>query len=110
MTFKEIASMIDSAGIPNAYNQFDETGQEPPYICFIYSGSNDMMADQTNYQKIEGLRIELYTDEKDFELEEKVEAALNGAGLVYTRNEIYIESEQLYQVVYEADVLITQEV
>lgn len=109
MTFKEIASMIDSVGIPNAYNQFDETGQEPPYICFIYSGSNDMMADQTNYQKIEGLRIELYTDEKDFELEEKVEAALNGAGLVYTRNEIYIESEQLYQVVYEADVLITQE-
>lgn len=110
MTYKEIANMIRGVGVPYAYNQFDATGQEPPYICFLYTGDNDMKADQTNYQKIEQLTIELYTEQKDFELEARVEAALKAAGLVYSRNEIYIESEQLYQEVYEADVLITQEV
>lgn len=109
MTYQEIASMIAGIGIPNAYYQFDETGQEPPFICFMYSADNDIKADSQNYQKIEQLTIELYTNQKDFELEERIEDTLNEAGLVYTRNEIYIEEEQLFQEVYDVDVLITKE-
>lgn len=110
MTHKEVATMIASVGKPYAYYQFpDDTGQQPPFICFFYSNNNDVLADDTNYQKIEHLVIELYTDNKDFALEASVEAALNLNGLVYSRDEEYLDSERMFEVVYESDVVITEE-
>ena len=110
MTFKQIATMISSIGFPFAYYQFPEgTAQAPPFICFYYSGDNDAKADNSNYQKIENLVIELYTDNKDFEAEALVESALRSAGLVWSRNEGNIDSEKLYQVVYETNVLIADD-
>lgn len=111
MTYKNIATMIAGIGIPYAYYQFPEgTGQAPPFICFFYENDNDVKADQSNYQKVEHLVVELYTTTKDFEHEQAVEAALKNAGLVYSRNEVFIDDEKLYQEVYEADVLINEEV
>ena len=110
MTFKEISEMIASIGLPYAYYEFpDNTGQAPPFICFWFPRDNDFKADGTNYQKIERLVIELYTDNKDFAQEAAVESVLSANGLVYTRNETHIDSERMYEVVYETDVIITPE-
>lgn len=111
MTFKEVATMISGIGLPFAYYQFPEgTAQSTPFICYFYSGDNDVKADNSNYQKIEHLNIELYTDEKDFDSEAAVESALASAGLVWSRQETYLDDEHLYMVLYESDVVITQEV
>ena len=110
MTYAEIASMIASAGFPTAYYQFpDGTEQAPPFICFFYPESRDMYADDSNYQKIEHLAIELYTDNKDFAAEAAVEAALRGAGMTWTRSEAWLDSERMQEVIYETDVVITEE-
>lgn len=110
MTFKDIAQLIDDIGYPSSYYQFTEdTAKAPPFICFFYEGDNDVVADNSNYQKIERLILELYTNEKDFAAEAAVENALNNAGLVYTREESFIDSEKLFMVIYSTDVLITQE-
>lgn len=110
MTFKDIATLIDGIGYPSSYYQFTEdTAKAPPFICFFYEGDNDVVADNSNYQKIERLILELYTNEKDFAAEAAVENALNNAGLVYTREESFIDSEKLFMVIYSTDVLITQE-
>lgn len=110
MTFQEVATTIRSIGFPFAYYQFPEgTAQAPPFICYFYSGDNDFKADNSNYQKIEHLNIELYTDEKNFEAEAQIENVLKSAGLVWSRSEEYIDSERLYLVVYELDIMITQE-
>ena len=102
--------MINSIGIPYAYYQFpDGTGQACPFICFFFSDSNDLAAENTNYQKIRTLNIELYTDNKDFALEETVETVLNSNGLVYDRSESYLDSERMFMVVYTTDILITEE-
>lgn len=109
MTHAEIKTMLASVGVPTAYYQFPEdTGQQPPFICFFYNYNNDFLADDTNYQKIEHLIVELYTDNKDFELEAAVEAALSLNGLVYSRDEEYLGDEQMQLVVYEMDVVITE--
>lgn len=108
MTRTEIAQMLDGIGLPVAYYSFPETGQAPPFICYFYSGDNDFLADDSNYQKIDHLNIELYTDNKDFTTEATIEAALSGAGLVYTRAETYIDGEKLYEAIYETDVVITE--
>lgn len=110
MTYKEVATMINSIGIPYAYYQFpDGTAQACPFICFFFSDSNDLAAENTNYQKIRLLNIELYTDNKDFALEETVETVLNSNGLVYDRSESYLDSERMFMVVYTTDILVTEE-
>lgn len=110
MTYKEVATMVSTIGLPYAYYQFTEqTAKAPPFICFYFSGDSDFTADNTNYQRIRPLTIELYTDNKDFTLEETVENVLNTNGLVYSRMESYIDTEQMYMVVYTTDIIVTEE-
>lgn len=107
MTYKEIAAMIESIDLPYAYYQFPEgTGQEPPFVVFFYSNIDDLYADESNYQRIVTLNIELYTREKDFEKEATVEGILQNSGLSYYKEENYIDSEKMYQIAYEMEVII----
>ena len=107
MTLQEVANMVSSIGIPFAYHHFPEnTEQQPPFICYYYPQSNDMIADNTNYQKINELIIELYTDNKDFDLEETVETVLKANDFVYSREETYIDTEKMYMVVFNMGVII----
>ena len=113
MTYADVKTMLDGVEIsegvpvPNAYYQFEEdTGIVPPFICFYYTGSRDMYADNSNYQKIDHLVVELYTKEKDFSLEAALESALNAAGLTWSREETRLDSERMYVEVYDMDVII----
>lgn len=108
MTHKEVNLMVKSMGLPYAYYQFPEnTAKAPPFICYFYSGSKDLYADQENYQRIEELNIELYTKSKDFNLEASIEAILKANGFTYSRQDSYISDEKMWQIAYEMDVLIT---
>ena len=110
MTTKEVATMVASIGIPYAYYQFPEgTEQSCPFICFFFSSSDDLVADNTNYQPIRQLSIELYTDDKDYTTEATVETTLNTSGLVYSREETYLGSERMYMVTYTTEIVITEE-
>lgn len=55
------------------------------------------------YHSFKKLDIELYTDEKSPETEEKVEEILFQHNIYYTKTETWIESEKLYEVLYEMD-------
>lgn len=108
MTYKQIASMVSSIGLPYAYYQFPEgTAQAPPFVVFFYADTDDVFADDTNYQRIATLNIELYTSEKDFATESTVEQILTNNNLTYYKEENYIDSEQMWQIAYEMEVLIT---
>jgi hypothetical protein len=98
--------MISGIGLPYAYDHFgkEDHPDGPPFICFLYTGSDNFFADGKVYQKITGLRVELYTDEKDFALERSVEAALDAAGLCWNSSETWIESEHMYEVVYSTEI------
>ena len=47
------------------------------------------------------MRIELYTDFKDPSVEKRVSAVLDSHGILYARNEVWIEDEKLYEVAFE---------
>ena len=53
------------------------------------------------FQKLD---IELYTDIKNPELEKQVESVLKKRKIYYTKSEVWIESEKLYEVLYETEV------
>lgn len=110
MTFKEVATMVREIGLPFSYYQFnDNTAVEPPFVVFYYPEDFDLKADGTNYQKIESLIIELYTDNKDFENEAAVESVLKEHGLAWSRVETYIDSEKMYLVTFNTSILIEED-
>ena len=107
MTYQEINTMVGSIGIPYAYYQFPVgTDLACPFVCFYFGYSADFAADNTNYQRIRPLIVELYTDNKDFELENTVESVLSENGFFYTREEAYIDSERMNMVTYTTEVMI----
>lgn len=110
MTYTEVYEMISSIGLPCAYNHFPKnTEQSPPFICFLYGDRHDLLADDTNYSHIQSLSVELYTDNKDFTIENTVEETLNNNGLVYQKSEEYLESEYMYMIIYDTEFVLTEE-
>lgn len=113
MTIKECANMIkdiaDAIGVKFTYYQWREgSAPNPPYILFYFPGTNNFGADGIVYQKINELNIEFYTDEKDFEKEAVIEQKLAEYGLFYDKNESYIDSEKMYEVLYQMEVIINE--
>ena len=110
MTYKEIAEIIESIGFPFVYYQFPQ-GNVPqlPYVIYYYPNSENFGADDHVYQNIQNLNIEVYTKEKDFAVEKQVEDVLNKHFLFWNKNESYITSENMYEVIYETGGLIDGE-
>lgn len=106
MTYQEIATMIGTVGLPFAYDHFTETAQAPPFICFMYPEGDDFIADNKNYKTIKRLQIELYTDNKDFALEHRLEGILKSYELPYSDDEAYLDDEHMYMHTYNTEVVI----
>lgn len=100
-----VIQMLKAIGVPYAYDHFSEKeAVKPPFIVYRYPSSNNFVADARVYFKIDALHIELYTDKKNPDLEERVEENLNRYGFIYFKHEVWIDTEKMYQVLYETEV------
>lgn len=107
MRYKDIDTMISLFGLPYDYYQFDrKTKQEPPFICWMIDGIDDLYADNINYQNIARLVIEFYSDDKDFETELCIESHLKDFGMSYAKEETYLDSERMHETIYTMEVVI----
>ena len=98
---EKIAAVLEKIGLPFAYEHFAEgESPNPPFICYLIPNSDNCSADGRVYYKINEIHIELYTDCKDLSAEQKVEAVLDEHGIFYEKTEVWIESENLYEVLY----------
>ena len=105
MTKAEVPQMLKEMGLPFAYDHFAEgEAVDPPFLIYLYPRANNFSADGVAYYKKDRLQIELYTDKKDIELEEMVEAVLDKCGFFYSKSEEWISSEKMYEVLYETEV------
>ena len=106
MTYDDIVEMLEEANLPLAYDHFAEgESPDPPFLCFLFPGSDNLFADDTVFQKIDELNIELYTDKKDPGTETRIETTLNAHELPYEKSEVWIESEKLYEVLYQTQII-----
>lgn len=110
MTYEEVKTMMESMGFPTAYYQYP-INQVPslPFTVFYYPNTNNFAADNEVYTKIESLNIELYTANKSFADEETVESVLKANNLVWQKSETYLDSEHMYEVLYEMEIYINGE-
>ena len=78
-----IVELLSECGYPFAYDHFAEGhAADPPFICYLVPRSDNFAADGIAYHKINVVHIELYTDKKDLAVEGKVEAVLDGHGIM----------------------------
>lgn len=97
-----VEEILNEVGINYHYHHFEEEeAVAPPFICWIVPNSDNFVADGKVYHRADEVHIELYTDLKDFELEEKIEVVLEQREIPWEKSEVYIESEKLYETVYE---------
>lgn len=107
VTYKGIDDMIASLEIPYAYYQFPKgTAQPTPFVCFYFSDQSGLLADNINYVRIVRLVIELYTDDKRFDLENAIHNLLTENEIPYQQYESYIDTEQMLLNTYEMEVYL----
>lgn len=105
MTIENLVEMLQEMEIPFAYDHFAEgESPEPPFICYLIPGSDNFAADGKVYFKMNEVRIEMYTDFKDLDLESRVEGVLDGHEIFYNKSETWIQSEKLYEVMYSFEM------
>ena len=101
MNISDVKERLKSTGFPVAYRAFEKP-TVPPFIVYLSEGDNNFAADGTVYFAAHQIRIELYTARRDLSAEGKVEAVL--ADVYYEKSVIYIESEKVYETIYELEV------
>ena len=107
MLYNDIAELLQEIGLPYGYRAFEpeDAPAGPPFICYLLASGRPEPADNKNSVTLETLTLELYTDQKDPELEKQVESVLTARGLVFTREETWIESEKMQETVYTMEVV-----
>lgn len=108
---ENILNILAAVGLPFAYDHFAEgESPQPPFICYLLPGSDNFAADGSVYFKRSEVRLELYTDKKDPALEQQVEDVLDEYHIFYNKTETYIPSERLYEVLYQFETEVNQNV
>jgi len=105
MNLIELREILEATGMPVAYLHFVETEEQPlpqpPFIVYLVAYSSNFLADNQVHHEIDVVQIELYTDKKDLDAENKLANILNANELPFATTETFISEENLYQKIYE---------
>ncbi len=102
MTNGELYSLLKTIGIPIAYKVFSEDEQQsPPFAVYYRAGCENTYADDKVYIKNQDFVLELYTDCRMLELEERIETLFDDNEIIYTVEEVYLDDEKMYEMRYE---------
>ena len=93
-------TLLKTIGLPVAYHHFTSP-PTPPYIVYLFSYSSNFGADNKVHGKANNYQVELYTTKKDPTSETLIEDLFDANDIFWDKTETYIESEGLYQVLYE---------
>ena len=104
MTYMEIIAGMESIGLPCAYHKWSKA-PSLPYMVILHTDNGDMTADNHNYLDIGNYRLELYTAIKHPPTEKKVEQWLKDHRILYEKTEVFLDSEDMFQVVYEIQLI-----
>ena len=103
MDYDELLAILAPVGIPWAYHHWDSP-PPPPYGVYLEGGYEPLYADDRNYLNVRTIRLEVYSPVRDPALDARVEAALTAGGLTYEADFEYLESEGLYESIFEIEV------
>ena len=106
MNETELLKILNSSGIRFAYHHWPEKDAPPlPYGAYLLVDEpTTFYADGEIYYRIARYQVELYAKAKSPKAEKQLESALIAAGISFQKSETYIDSEKLYETLYEIEV------
>ena len=93
-------TLLKSTGLPVAYHHFTSP-PTPPYVVYLFAYNTNFGADNKVYSGAKNFQVELYTKTKDPTSEALIESLFDANEIYWDKTETYIDSEGLYQVLYE---------
>lgn len=107
---QELKTILEQCHLPVAYSHFN-TATYPPFITYRRDSTSNFGADNKVYKKINNYIVELYTEYKEPMYEEMLEKVFDDNNIFYdVTSEDYIDTEQMYQIVYEVTLETDEEV
>lgn len=103
MTHADIYSLLETLDIPVTYDHFMTNKQvTPPFIAYREVAPETFKADGVTYYRPYNFEIELVTEKKDPQLEQRIEELLTIHKIPYDINdEVWDEDERIYHNFYE---------
>lgn len=96
-----VNNILTAAGVPFRRGRFTGKPKPSAYVVYMDDVSTDG-SDEGPALYAHDITLELYTVKPDGQAEAAIEAAITAAGLQWTKQDLYwLETEQLYQVIYE---------
>lgn len=96
--------LTNGMGIPFAFHHWDAP-PPMPYGVYFDDHTENFGADGKVYRVVRPVNIELYVRQRDPALEKRMEDLLDGAGLYWDKDAVYLgDTERAFQVSYEIEV------
>lgn len=105
----QVIALLNTLSIPSVYDHALE-GQTLPFIAIHTEQPDNFAADNLVYCEKWNFRLDLYCVKKDLTLESEIKTLLNNNGIAWTKTEQYIDSEQVWEIEFEFEVLGDEEV
>lgn len=103
-----VKEILEQTGLPHRETRFLRPPSET-YAAY-FDSFESRGADDVNLLEEHDYTIELYSYQPDKVAEKKIETALDGSGISYEKQErMWLESEQLYMVIYEFTAILKKE-
>lgn len=106
-SLEDLAAVLDSLGIPwtNGGSRDGSAKDEvPPYIDIEAGYGDAVCADNKAWVRWMPYDVALYVRERDYQIEQKIETALDDADFAFTKTVTPIDGEDLIETAYKVNV------
>lgn len=104
MTDQALYELLMGTGISTARTEF-KGHVKPPYLVYLTPQSPPIASDHVTVGRMAHYRVEFYNTHKDMDSENKIETALEDAGIVFEKYEVNITEQKLLETIYEFDIV-----
>lgn len=105
----DIETMLKETGFPAAHSQFKANRKNPvspPFIVFILPEKDTFSADNGLFVNIYTMVVELYSDDADLSISDKLESVLASHGISFSQvSQYWIDTEQMFETSYTMEVI-----
>ena len=108
MRLEELQTLLNSFGLPLAYELFpEESDPKPPYLVYMsQERGTDLKADNITHKRRRPIRVELYTVKKNPQLEDDFEDFLDSQEIPFSfEGSMWISSEQLQMTAWTLTIM-----
>lgn len=100
----QMIALLNTLSIPSFYGQAP-IGTALPFLAIHTEQPENFAADNGVYCEKWNFRLDLYSKEKSLTLEAEIKKLLNDNGIAWNKTEEYIDTEQVWEVEFEFEVL-----